>query len=105
MKTSGIVLAGFSVALFGLNAVAAQEQKIKRSELPAAVEKTVAAQSQGVHILVVCGPTAFVNSQAQFHILKFRCRQNINVSVRKYSGNLPLGFLNAIGGWRMTCER
>ncbi|HEX3121169.1 MAG TPA: hypothetical protein VHP80_18870 [Candidatus Acidoferrum sp.] len=47
MKTSGIVLAGFSVALFGLNAVAAQEQKIKRSELPAAVEKTVAAQSQG----------------------------------------------------------
>jgi hypothetical protein len=46
MKTSGIVLAGFSVAVFGLNAVA-QEQKIKRSELPAAVEKTVAAQSQG----------------------------------------------------------
>jgi hypothetical protein len=46
MKTSGIVLAGFTVAVFGLNAVA-QEQKIKRSELPAAVEKTVAAQSQG----------------------------------------------------------
>ena len=32
--------------MFTLNAVA-QEQKIKRSELPAAVEKTVAAQSQG----------------------------------------------------------
>jgi hypothetical protein len=46
MKTSGIVLVGFSVAVFGVNAVA-QEQKIKRSELPAAVEKTVAAQSQG----------------------------------------------------------
>jgi len=46
MKTSGMVLVGFSVAVFGINAVA-QEQKIKRSELPAAVEKTVAAQSQG----------------------------------------------------------
>lgn len=46
MKTSGVVLVGFSLAVFTLNAVA-QEQKIKRSELPAAVEKTVAAQSQG----------------------------------------------------------
>jgi hypothetical protein len=46
MKTSGVVLVGFSLAVFTLNAVA-QEQKIKRSELPNAVEKTVAAQSQG----------------------------------------------------------
>ena len=37
MKTSGVVLVGFSLAVFTLNAVA-QEQKIKRSELPAAAE-------------------------------------------------------------------
>ena len=47
---------------------------------------------------------AFVNRQAQFRVLKFRCRQNICVSVREYPGNLPLGFLYAIGSWRMACE-
>jgi hypothetical protein len=46
MKASGVVVVGISVVAFSLNAMA-QEQKIKRSELPAAVEKTVAAQSQG----------------------------------------------------------
>jgi hypothetical protein len=41
MAASGLLLAGTA---------SAQEKKIKRSDLPPAVEKTVAAQSQGATI-------------------------------------------------------
>ena len=41
LATSGLLLAGI---------VSAQEKKIKRSDLPPAVEKTVAAQSEGATI-------------------------------------------------------
>ena len=49
MKTNHLVaLAASSLLLAG--AAIAQEKKIKRSDLPPAVEKTVAAQSQGATI-------------------------------------------------------
>jgi uncharacterized membrane protein YkoI len=49
MKTNYlIVLAACGLLLAG--AVSAQEKKIKRSDLPPAVEKTVAAQSEGATI-------------------------------------------------------
>jgi uncharacterized membrane protein YkoI len=47
MKLSGKVLLGVVVAgLATLSVVQAQEKKIKREDLPAAVEKTVAEQSK-----------------------------------------------------------
>ncbi len=47
-KISIFVIAGIAAA--GIGAAQEQEKKIKRSDLPAAVEKTVAAQSAGATI-------------------------------------------------------
>ncbi|SRR5579862_3851569 len=44
------ILAVFLPALFYASVLSADEKKINRSDLPAAVEKTVAAQSQGATI-------------------------------------------------------
>ena len=45
-----IVFASLAIALATVSAAQAQEKKIKRSQLPAKVEKTVAEQSQGATI-------------------------------------------------------
>ena len=45
-----ILLAAFVAALAPLSGVQAQEKKLKREELPPAVEKTVAEQSKGATI-------------------------------------------------------
>ena len=47
---SRIIFASLVIALATVSAAQAQEKKIKRSQLPAAVEKTVAEQSQGATI-------------------------------------------------------
>ena len=49
MKTSNLAVLAASALLFA-GAASAKEKKIKRSDLPPAVEKTVAAQSQGATI-------------------------------------------------------
>ena len=50
MRTSlGLALATLAI-LTGVRGAAAQEKKITRAELPPAVEKTVAGQSQGATI-------------------------------------------------------
>lgn len=49
LRVIGIAIAG-SLLLSGLIAAQDQEKKIKRSELPAAVDETVRAQSQGATI-------------------------------------------------------
>jgi ATP-dependent 26S proteasome regulatory subunit len=47
MKVSGtVVLAAVVAGMAAFSAVQAQEKKIKREDLPAAVEKTVAEQSK-----------------------------------------------------------
>ena len=48
LKTAVVVTLGGGIALAGV--AVAQEKKIKRSDLPAAVEKTVAAESVGANI-------------------------------------------------------
>ena len=51
MKTPLLAaIAAGGLLLAGAGTASAQEKKIKRSELPAAVEKTVAAQSEGATI-------------------------------------------------------
>jgi uncharacterized membrane protein YkoI len=50
MKTNLLVAIAASGLLFAGTASTAQEKKIKRSDLPPAVEKTVAAQSSGATI-------------------------------------------------------
>src|SRR6266851_1300813 len=45
-----IILASLVIAVATVSAAQAQERKIKRSQLPPAVEKTVAEQSQGATI-------------------------------------------------------
>ena len=47
---SRIIFASLVIALATVSATQAQEKKIKRAQLPAAVEKTVADQSQGATI-------------------------------------------------------
>jgi hypothetical protein len=47
---SRIIFASLVIALATVSAAQAQEKKITRSQLPAAVEKTVAEQSQGATI-------------------------------------------------------
>ena len=47
---STIIFASLVIALATVSAAQAQEKKIKRSQLPPAVEKTVAEQSQGATI-------------------------------------------------------
>jgi hypothetical protein len=47
---SRIIFASLVIALAAVSAVQAQERKIKRAQLPRAVEKTVAEQSQGATI-------------------------------------------------------
>ena len=47
---SRIMFAALVIALATVSAAQAQEKKIKRAQLPPAVEKTVAAQSQGATI-------------------------------------------------------
>jgi len=47
---SRIIFASLVIALATVSAAQAQEKKIKRSQLPPAVEKTVAEQSQGATI-------------------------------------------------------
>ncbi|HEY2460174.1 MAG TPA: PepSY-like domain-containing protein [Candidatus Acidoferrum sp.] len=50
MKIRGRIAIGLAVVLVGACIVGAQERKIKRADLPAAVEKTVAAESSGATI-------------------------------------------------------
>jgi hypothetical protein len=50
MSLRGIIFASVLIALAMVSVTQAQERKIKRSQLPAAVEKTVAEQSQGATI-------------------------------------------------------
>ena len=50
MKCRTIILSSLVIALGTASTVAAQERKIKRSQLPPAVEKTVGEQSQGATI-------------------------------------------------------
>jgi hypothetical protein len=47
---SRIIFAALVIALATVSAAQAQERKIKRAQLPAAVERTVAEQSQGATI-------------------------------------------------------
>ena len=50
MNLRKIIFASLVVALATVSVASAQERKIKRAQLPAAVEKTVAEQSQGAMI-------------------------------------------------------
>jgi uncharacterized membrane protein YkoI len=50
MKLRRIIFASLVIALAMVSVTQAQEKKIKRSQLPPAVEKTVAEQSQGATI-------------------------------------------------------
>ncbi len=50
MNLRGIVFASLVIALAMVSVTQAQERKIKRTQLPPAVEKTVAEQSQGATI-------------------------------------------------------
>ena len=50
MNLRKIIVASLVLALATVSAVSAQERKIKRAQLPPAVEKTVAEQSQGATI-------------------------------------------------------
>lgn len=50
MKMNRTMMLAVVVGLLAAGTTLAQEKKIKRSDLPAAVEKTVAAQSQGATI-------------------------------------------------------
>src|SRR5450755_51310 len=52
MRVSCYCVLVLALGTVGAVSAAAQEKKIKRSELPPAVEKTVAAQSQGA---TICG--------------------------------------------------